>query len=116
MGLVGVSKACLSSNTANVSMVSTLIMILFKIVLINFSCNQHRFVLSISDHPGRFNDKSLEMIANCWPNMRCLSIGGPSLSSAGLIHIGKHVHITIYFPLLYIFIEVFRQVLYLGKE
>jgi len=50
----------------------------------------NNLLFPVSDHPGRFNDKSLETIANCWPNMRYLSVGGPSLSSAGLIHIGKH--------------------------
>ncbi|XP_068745491.1 uncharacterized protein [Montipora capricornis] len=40
-------------------------------------------------HSGRFNDRSLEMISNCWPNLRQLSVGGPGITSAGLIHIAK---------------------------
>ena len=93
MGFVGVSKASHASNTANVSMVSPLTVIsetrksgLYYDIIYMTNTN---LLFLFSDHPGRFNDKSLETIANCWPNMRHLSVGGPSLSSAGLIHIGK---------------------------
>lgn len=98
VGFVGVSKACHTSSTANVSMVSLLrnpgnevgffYVCGYNLQIIHII--NKNLLFPVSDHPGRFNDKSLETIANCWPNMRHLSVGGPSLSSAGLIHIGKH--------------------------
>ena len=30
------------------------------------------------------------MISNCWPNLRQLSVGGSSITSTGLIHIGEY--------------------------
>ena len=41
----------------------------------------------------------METIANCWPNMRHLSVGGPSLSSAGLTYIGKHNKLSSFWTL-----------------
>ena len=30
------------------------------------------------------------MISNCWPNLRQLSVGGPGITSTGLIYIGEY--------------------------
>lgn len=46
------------------------------------------FLLS-SEHPKRFNDKSCETIANCWPALTKLSIGGTGITTTGLLHIAK---------------------------
>jgi len=42
-----------------------------------------------SDHPNRFNDKSCETIANCWPGLRKLTIGGTGITTTGLVNIAK---------------------------
>ena len=58
-------------------------------VFAQFSLSDKVRCLICSDHPNRFNDKSLETIANCWPNLRRLSVGGPGITTTGLIHVGK---------------------------